>query len=521
MRDPAIISLYRFPAPVKLPPPFYALGGLMSTITGAMSDDTLVGTSDADTIKGLGGDDLLISGGGADSIDGGDGDDHVVANGFGGTMKGGAGRDILEVDAFAGGAVIDVSAITSPDAVAVVSLNGAAVKVSGFELTYLIGWTGNDTITGSALGDFVSAGQGNDRVDAGLGDDYVKSSVGDDTLAGGAGFDRIGFFSDAPNGAHVDLRLQGAVQDTGAGLDLLTGFENVSGTNHNDVLIGDGGENILWGSSGGDDILSGNAGNDALEVGDGNHTLNGGDGVDTLSVWGNSTDTSANVHIDLNLQGSAAQDTGVGMMVIKNIENLSGSIHDDLLTGDRFANLLAGVGGADTLLGGASADRLYGDGYQGSDYEFGLSGPISTSEAEYVNVTPGADSLDGGKGDDILVGGGAGDSLTGGGGADTFRFVDLRDSSVETPDFITDFNQTADFLDVSAIDANSLLEGDQAFTLVNAFTHTAGEAQLVYDRTTGITTISLDVDGDGDAEAAIHMGGRFTVAGMGDGTFVA
>jgi Ca2+-binding RTX toxin-like protein len=490
----------------------------MASIVGTGADDTLNGTGAADTIRGLGGDDSLDGGGGADSVDGGDGDDAVIGH-AGDTLKGGAGVDRLILTSHGAAATFDLSALTSPDT-AVISAGGD-LKVSGFEWVQVAGGDFDDHIVGSSLGDLVTGAGGADTVFAGEGDDFIAGGAGDDSLDGGDGVDRIGFDGDALGGATVDLRLQGGAQVTGAGLDVLNNFENVSGTQFGDVLIGDANSNILWGVGTVADILAGDDGEDLLIAGDGAHTINGGDGLDALSLDGDGS-TSAGVHVDLNLQGAAPQDTGVGMMQIRNIENLSGTVHADALIGDFWDNLLAGVDGADTLQGGAGADKLYGDGAIYGDFVHGLSGPIVASEALYGDdAAPGGDSLDGGKGDDILVGGGGADTMTGGKGVDAFWYFRLEDSAVGAQDLITDFNQNYDVLDFAAIDADATADGDQAFTLVYAFTNTAGEAQVAYDRVTATTTLSLDVDGDGVADAAIVVGARLTIVGLEDGSFIA
>ena len=113
-------------------------------------------------------------------------------------------------------------------------------------------------------------------------------------------------------------------------------------------------------------------------------------------------------------------------MTLTGFENLSGSIFDDVLTGDNDANLLAGDSGDDMLSGGDGDDTLYGDGRVIVDtHGTGGSGPIVT----YADVADlpfgepsGNDVLDGGKGDDTLCGGGGDDLLTGGKGNDTFVF---------------------------------------------------------------------------------------------------
>ena len=85
----------------------------------------------------------------------------------------------------------------------------------------------------------------------------------------------------------------------------------------------------------------------------------------------------------------------------------------------------------------------------------------------------------------------------------------LGDSAPATPDRITDF-ASGDRLDVSAIDANSTLGGDQAFHFAAAFTHAAGEYTLAYDVGTNTTTALFDTNGDAVANMAILFTGDVT-----------
>ena len=200
-------------------------------------------------------------------------------------------------------------------------------------------------------------------------------------------------------------------------------------------------------------MLRAHGGNDLVEVGTGDHVLRGGAGNDTLSLFGNQTDiTAAGVTVSLALQGMV-QDTEQGMMDLDGFENLSGSIHADILAGDNGDNILAGDGGADMLGGGKGDDTLYGDGRLIVDTrDTGTSGPFVT----YADVADlpfpeagGNDTLDGGKGDDTLLGGGGDDLLTGGQGRDTFVF-----GAGDGDDRITDFQNrdTIRFEGIAGVD---------------------------------------------------------------------
>ena len=67
-----------------------------------------------------------------------------------------------------------------------------------------------------------------------------------------------------------------------------------------------------------------------------------------------------------------------------------------------------------------------------------------------------------------------------------------------------------DVIDLSGIDANSLLAGDQAFSFVGKFTKAAGQATLAYSVAKNVTTLSVDINGDGKADYAIAITGNHT-----------
>jgi Ca2+-binding RTX toxin-like protein len=123
-----------------------------------------------------------------------------------------------------------------------------------------------------------------------------------------------------------------------------------------------------------------------------------------------------------------------------------------------------------------------------------------------------ANTLQGWNGNDVLAGGAGKDTLAGGAGADQFRFAALGDSVVgANADVISDFNHAqGDRIDLAAIDANSGVAGDQAFSFIGtaAFTGVAGQLRYV----TGIvTTIAGDVNGDGTADFHISLAGQINL----------
>ena len=136
---------------------------------------------------------------------------------------------------------------------------------------------------------------------------------------------------------------------------------------------------------------------------------------------------------------------------------------------------------------------------------FGLTGDDQISSAGGADTLfggAGRDELDGGDGDDVLVGEVDRDDLIGGPGADVFRFDRLLDSTVLDPDKLRDFSSAeGDRIDLHLIDADTAAAGDNAFTLVDGLTGTAG--QLFFDPATSV--VQGDVNGDALPDFAIAV----------------
>ncbi len=114
-------------------------------------------------------------------------------------------------------------------------------------------------------------------------------------------------------------------------------------------------------------------------------------------------------------------------------ETIYGGGGDDIINGRNGSDTIYGGSGDDTINGDSIGDTLYG----GS----------------------GNDTIGGGSGNDTIIGGFGADSITGGANSDTIRYLDLLD----TGDTITDFKSGTDKIDLSAIDANNAVDGNQAF----------------------------------------------------------
>ncbi len=305
---------------------------------------------------------------------------------------------------------------------------------SGSGADRLIGQGGNDTLFGFTGNDRLFGGDDSDLLFGGAGNDLLWGDEGNDTLRGEPGDDRLF------GGNGSDLLFGGAGNDSLWGD---AGYDTLHGETGDDALYGGIWNDALYGGDG-RDVLSGGDGNDVLDGGLGDDFIDGGAGIDRLVFAG-----TAGARV--NLGTPLAQDTGYGLDTVWNVENVIGTAHADILTGNAGANEFDGRGGNDRLFGMAGDDTLRGG--DGNDVLFG---------------GPGFDFLDGGAGNDTLIGGGSGDYLRGGPGADVFRYLALSDRGPwNVPETIADFVRGVDRIDLSAIDANPKLAGNQAFEIGN------------------------------------------------------
>jgi Ca2+-binding RTX toxin-like protein len=380
--------------------------------------------------------------------------------------------------------------------------NNAVVVLTGTE--------GNDTITGT---------DGDEQIQGLGGDDVLIAGAGNDTVLGGAGNDIIyagRSFSAGdvppPTGPTDSNILFG-----GAGDDDLNGDEGI------DVLSGDDGNDVLQDDNG-DDFLYGGAGNDWLNGGSGADILDGGDGYDIVSY-----SYSNSISIDLTKSSSTWSGDALGD-VFTSIEEFQLSGSSDVFVGAGGNDVVLGRSGNDTVSGGSGDDNLDGgsgddvlNGGEGNDILHGGVGearhgrhpspPFGGNDS--LDGGNGADTLDAGDGDDTLAGGLGADYLVGGVGADVFKYTAVEESQnviingVSQMDVIADFTQGQDKIDLSAIDANPTLAGNQAFTfiadLANYTGNWTGVVWQTTDSQTGITTINVSIDGDADPEMQIYM----------------
>jgi serralysin len=193
-----------------------------------------------------------------------------------------------------------------------------------------------------------------------------------------------------------------------------------------------------------------------------------------------------------------------------------GTNGDDLLFGTPlfdFVDLLDGNdvfftrGGGDFVLGGSGNDTLRGEagkntliGESGRDFCFG------GDDNDLLDGGPGDDTLAGDRGNDKLNGGLGPDILRGGTGSDTFDYNFLADSGtgVGNRDIIADFERGLDKIDLSTIDANPGVAGNQAFTFIGTGGFTAA-GQVSISPGTGVLHVLINTDADTQSEMQIEL----------------
>ncbi len=398
------------------------------------------------------------------------------------------------------------------------NLNGdTSVFVSSNNDT-INGFAGNDILRGFSQNDTLNGGADNDQLFGGTGNDALNGDTGADMLDGGSGADYMNggdqndtyivdhyldvteeFRNDAEGG--VDRVFASFDHTIGFGIEHLTLTGSDSGItigtgNANNIITGNSGTNLLRGE-GGNDTLLGNGGNDVLHGGTGNDVLNGGSGADTM-FGGDGNDTFVTDNVGDRLEENPGSANGGVDTVLSSVNHTLFVLIENLtLTG----TAISGKGNANNNV------------INGNDVANVLSGEAGNDR---MNGLGGNDSINGGLGNDFLTGGAGRDSLTGGSGFDTFDYNAASDSlpGAATRDVITVFNGQGallgDRIDLSTIDANTLVAGNQAFIFGGSFT--AGHLRYVGGVLQGNT------DGDAAAEFEIQLVGNAALVVGGAGS---
>ena len=267
--------VFDVPADVDFADTITNAGTINGDIITGLGDDVVTNTGVIDGDISLGvGDDVVEAGAGNNTIDGGAGDDIAIFSGLQAdyTLTGNANGTITVLDN-----------VGSDGMDTLTSVEFAQFSDGTLDLSTIVFPTNltllDDTYTGSAGNDIINALAGDDTLNGGAGNDTLIGGAGRDVLNGGAGIDTADY-STADASVRASLTTPSGNLGDAIG-DSFIDIENLNGSEFDDVLVGDTGDNGLSGNAGTDVIFS-FAGADTLNGGAGNDRLFGGDDDDCL-----------------------------------------------------------------------------------------------------------------------------------------------------------------------------------------------------------------------------------------------
>lgn len=327
---------------------------------------------------------------------------------------------------------------------------------------------GNDRLTTGDSNDTIIGGAGNDTINAGGGDDVIifntaGTTSGFDQVDGGAGYDEI----------------RAVAHNAVIGLTSLSNVELINGNGYSGVVVSGSGGNDRLDFSGttlteigmikggaGNDTIIGSIWDDFIDGEAGKDMLYGGSGYDVFLARGNVTGDRFDGGDDYDAINAMADNTTIAYASLTSIEAIGGNYYSNAR--------LVGTSANDTI-------------------------DLSAMEVYQIIVDAGAgnDIILGTVYDDVIVGGAGSDTITGGMGFDRFVYNSAREGG----DRIDGFEVGFDLIDLSTIDANTLLAGNQAFTFIgdSPFSRTPGELRVLRP-VPSFEQVFADTNGDGRAD---------------------
>jgi len=323
----------------------------------------------------------------------------------------------------------------------------------------LSGTNYDDTLTGDNSDNVLTGELGNDTLVGNDGNDMLIGGDGNDVLTGGLGSSDTASY--AANSSAVTVSL---ATNTASDGDVLSGIENIIGSNGNDTITGDTGANTLAGGFG-NDTISGGDGNDII-YGDnmpgtkipitytGNLLVNGDSelfagsrntsqwvttGTNALG-WHTATETLVVSTSEIGPNGNATNQairmlTNQSNDIWQTVQTVSGQSYTLQFDVMMYSPTQQAGGPLQILFNGAFVDAsvagisAYNDwttltytvtGTGGSDkVEFKYNYGNAIYLDNFIMAADGRDTIDGGLGDDQIFGGGGSDTITSSAGNNT------------------------------------------------------------------------------------------------------
>ncbi|MFC6448011.1 calcium-binding protein [Shinella zoogloeoides] len=238
------------------------------------------------------------------------------------------------------------------------------------------GTAGDDWVRGSSGDDRFQMQDGNDYIDGGAGRDRVdyshdRDEVNGDPLNGVI----VNLSGDDLNAVDIDLGsglatysvAAGTARDSFGAIDTLRDIEQVRGTDDNDYMVGNDGDNEFDARGGDDFVYAGGGDFDHILGGSGKDFIDGQAGFDMLVFAGTNPDDILTATLSGAQEGAGvvtgSRDGGVIETEFHNLESLKGTGNNDTITAQAdFVNTedawgfngvrgfeVIGLGGADTF----------------------------------------------------------------------------------------------------------------------------------------------------------------------------
>ena len=381
----------------------------IESLTTGAGDDTVTGSSDADTVALGAGDDT-----------------YVVADGFGNDVV--AFGEGSEND---GGDTLDASTISGDATLSFTSADDGTFQVGSETLNFtdlenVETGSGNDTVTGGTANDTVTTNGGDDT--------FILSSnsFGDDSFSAGETGETSGDTIDATGlTGNVTLNYSGTEDGT-----LSVGSHDLTFTDVETIATGSGDDTVISGT--GDDTVSTNGGDDQFIVADGfgNDTFDAGSNLESS---GDLIDGSA-LTGDTNVSFTSGQDgtlsDGTSSVTFTDVEAVATGSGNDTITGNTADNTVFSNDGDDTLVINNNFGNdafVGGQGNETTGDQIDASAVTDDISLAFTNAGEGAlstgsdtvqfletEAIETGSGDDTITSGSGNDSVSTNAGDDTF-----------------------------------------------------------------------------------------------------